>query len=217
MTWPQSRSLSGVSSGVTEESAHGRARCAQLLLQRLRWASLAWPPALTAIAAGRFRLSGARSPAQQSAQPDEPQTQPSGPGRGINAEHDDVGLRFGCLPSLGQGFEVRRQGAPDAPLRGAGRVGGGIDSRQTRYPGAERPVRLTFDDNRIVLGHSPASFRILAVSPVPTSFLVCTAIVMTCPVFEWTSCRWLPLPVLASTNPAAFNRRTSSPHVTHSV
>lgn len=51
-------------------------------------------------------------------------------------------------------------------------------------------------------------------SPVPTSYFVCTANVMICPVFGWTSCRWLPLPVLASTNPAAFNRRISSPHVT---
>ena len=183
---------------------------------RLGRDSLARPSALATVAAGRFRLLGARLPTQQGAEPDEPETEPSGPGRCIDAEHDNVGPWFGRLAPCGQGFEMSRQRAPDPPLRGTGRISSRVDAGQAGHPRGERPVRLVFDNNGVV-SHNPASFRILVASPVPTSFFVCTAIVMICPVFGWTSYRWLPLPVLASTNPAAFNRRISSPHVTHSV
>src|SRR5574339_1220707 len=86
-----------------------RGRCAARrprLLSRGRWLrcdSLAWPSALATIAAGRFRLLGARPPAEQRAEPDVPQTEPSGPGRWlIHTQHDNVRLWFSRLAACGE-------------------------------------------------------------------------------------------------------------------
>src|SRR5690606_717552 len=101
----------------------------------------------------------------------------------------------------------------DPPLRGPSRIRRRVHAWQPGHPRGKRPIGLALHNDGVV-SHSPASFRILAASPVPTSFFVCTASVMIRPVFGWMSCRWLPLPVLASTNPAALRRRINSPHVT---
>lgn len=135
----------------------------------LRCLGLARPTAPEAVLARGRSLSRARLPSQQSAESDKLETR--APNRAV-AQDNDVGLRLGHLASVGERVEMSGQRSANAQLGCSSRIGGSIDAGQSGHPGRECAVGFPFDDDRVVLRHSPASFKMRAARPVPTSFFV---------------------------------------------